>query len=143
MDEIRKRAAQRALIVVTATPRPPLTRASTPVPSPNLDTNFYFERGKDLYVTGQYLEAIAQFKLARRAKPQSPGPFWNMGLAYERLGNNVTAPDYYFLALSDAPDNPTWFTSDGGVYSKADPLRPILDYDFNSRSKAWAALGHP
>src|SRR5262245_24150773 len=63
----------------------------------------HFERGKELYRTGKYEEAIREFNQADRVRP-SPILIFNIGLALERLGRCKDAILHFERYLREQPD---------------------------------------
>src|SRR5579859_2663350 len=83
-----------------------------PAPDSDPDTEVAgreFQRGRDLYEQGDYPGAIAAFERANDIKPR-PGFDFNIGRAYDRMGQWARALDYYeryLHAIRDGEDPDT------------------------------------
>ncbi len=84
-------------LVVLASPSPKAPDASSDVAERE------YERGVALYRSGQYREAIRAFEASYAAKPHAALQF-NIGQAYEKLGEPAAALEAYRRYLHDAPD---------------------------------------
>ena len=62
-----------------------------------------FESGRAAYLAGDYAKAIGEFQAAQQLKP-SPILEYNIGLAYEGLGDAPRAIDAYHRYLAQKPD---------------------------------------
>jgi tetratricopeptide (TPR) repeat protein len=67
------------------------------------DAKRHFDRGKELYKSGAYDQAILEFKSADQIKP-SPILAYNIGLAYEKLGRCRAAIGFFERYLREQPD---------------------------------------
>ena len=63
----------------------------------------HFERGKELFKSGAYDQAIQEFKTADQIKP-SPILAYNIGLSYENLGRCKAAIGYFQRYLREQPE---------------------------------------
>lgn len=62
-----------------------------------------FESGRAAYLAGDYAKAVTEFQAAQQLRP-SPILEYNMGLAYEGLGDAPRAIDCYGRYLTQKPD---------------------------------------
>lgn len=70
---------------------------------PRAEAKAHYTNGKTLFEQGEYEKAIAEFKSADRLAPSGVNDF-NIGLAYEALGQNGEAVRYYRSYLQRVPD---------------------------------------
>ena len=66
----------------------------------------HFEKGSELYGSGRYAEAVAEFEAARRAKPL-PAFDYNIARAHDRMEHTreaIAAYERYLEAAPSAPD---------------------------------------
>jgi hypothetical protein len=63
----------------------------------------HFERGKELFKSGAYDQAIQEFRTADQIKP-SPILAYNIGLSYENLGRCKAAISYFQRYLREQPE---------------------------------------
>jgi hypothetical protein len=70
---------------------------------PRGEAKTHYTNGKALYEQGEYEKAIAEFKAADALAPSGVNDF-NIGLAYEQLGQNAEAVRYLRSYLQRVPD---------------------------------------
>ncbi len=69
------------------------------------DARAHFQRGQELYRQGAYRDAISEFRAADQLAP-SPLLDYNIGLAFERLGEAKSALSYFTSYLQREPNAP-------------------------------------
>jgi Tfp pilus assembly protein PilF len=114
---------------------------------------FYFERGNEHYIKGNYQSAIDDYSQAIKLDPEDAGAFNNRGSAYHNLKQDERAIEDYDQAIELDPQYAVAFNNRGYAYHdlKQDE-RAIEDYDqaieldpqyavaFNNRGYAFRAL---
>ena len=86
-----------------ATPAPPAPSATPAPPTANADTaKAHYEKAQQLYATGNYDEAIAEYGEAYRLKPH-PNVLYNIAQAYERLLDYAQSVVWFERYLAEAP----------------------------------------
>jgi tetratricopeptide (TPR) repeat protein len=70
---------------------------------PRDDARAHYQKGRSLFDAGAFREAIAEFEAADRIAP-SPLLRFNVGLAYEKLGDAATAATHFRAYLAALPD---------------------------------------
>jgi len=117
-----------------APPAPPPAAASAAAASgdKSAEAKAAYKRGADLYRAGRYSAAIAEFQAADKLKP-SPALHYNMGQAWEKLGDLPAALAAYALYLQLDPNAPNREAVERTVRSleakvaAASPETPRLD----------------
>src|SRR5262249_61136022 len=94
-DPERTRAGARALIVLLAG----LGGAQADEPD---SAKAHYEKAQQLYATGNYDEAIAEYQEAYRLKPH-PNVLYNIAQAYERLLDYAQSVTWFERYLAEAP----------------------------------------
>jgi hypothetical protein len=63
-----------------------------------------YDKGREAYLAGYFRKAIEHYRRADAIK-HSPVLFYNIGIAYEKLGLHNEAREYYRRLLREAPDS--------------------------------------
>ena len=101
-DSIVHRVA--ALLAAVAVVLAPMTVRAQPTDT-LAQARQHFQSGKQLFDAGDYRGAIREFEAANKLAPK-PLLLFNIGLAYERLGEVGPAVQYFKAYLEQAPDAP-------------------------------------
>jgi hypothetical protein len=86
------------ILLMQPAPPPPQDEAAQ-----TAEAKAHFERGKELFKSGAYDQAIQEFKQADQIKP-SPILAYNIGLAYEKLGRCKAAIGFFQRYLREQPE---------------------------------------
>jgi hypothetical protein len=97
-------AALAFVLGIAAPDRAPRAQPASPSDDATLaQAKQHFERGKELFKSAAYEEAIREFKVADQIKP-SPILAYNIGLAYDKLGRCRAAVGFFQRYLREQPD---------------------------------------
>ena len=86
------------MLAMQPAPPPPQDEAAQ-----TAEAKAHFERGKELFKSGAYDQAIQEFKQADQIKP-SPILAYNIGLAYEKLGRCKASIGFFQRYLREQPE---------------------------------------
>ena len=96
----------------------------------NLSATEWFERGYELYTSGNHTEAAKAYSKAMELSPQSENAYNNRGIAYANLGDYQQAIEDYNKAIKLNPKFTDAYYNRGVAYSSfGDYQQAIEDYN--------------
>ena len=100
-----------------------------------------YDKGREAYLAGHFRKAIEHYRRADAIR-HSPILFYNIGIAYEKLGLNNEAREYYRRLLRESPDSKGAARARLRLEKLPDPLAekaPPLDLGGGASSQPAAA----
>lgn len=104
--------------------------ADAPEASPSEKAMGLNANGMELYGSGRYMEARAEFKAAIKFTPESPYLYNNIGITEMALNNLGEAEEHYKKAVSLKPDYTEAINNYGALFDKkGEPFKAIEHFN--------------